>query len=530
MRLLVFFTLLAALALACDDTGSSVNSIPCSLCEWVVGNVQSKISEDTTKEQIISLVGTACKYVPSSISTKCGELIEEYGPALIDLLVDRFPPHVVCSSIGLCHEEFVEYDDNSIQCSICTWVIGNIEAKITDETTEEEIIQFVEQVCNVVPHSMQDVCHNMIQEYGHMIIEMLVDRFPPEVICASIGLCKDQAFEYENSTKCSACTFVIGLIEGKIDDQSSREQIREVVLQICDKVPSLMRSVCRDMISGYVDDIVDMLLQKYPAHKVCEKIHLCKAKMEILPDNDFGCSTCVFIIGALEAKLDDDATREEIREALMHVCKNVGSLLRPMCEEIMETYSDSIVDLLLAKYPAQKICEEIKLCKKKMEILPDNDFGCSTCVFIIGALEAKLDDDATREEIREALMHVCKNVGSLLRPMCEEIMETYSDSIVDLLLAKYPAQKICEEIKLCKKKMEILPDNDFGCSTCVFIIGALEAKLDDDATREEIREALMHVCKNVGSLLRPMCEEIMETYSDSIVDLFIGQVPRTKDL
>ncbi|KAL0206018.1 hypothetical protein P9112_001325 [Eukaryota sp. TZLM1-RC] len=45
-------------------------------------------------------------------------------------------------------------------------------------------------------------------------------------------------------------------------------------------------------------------------------------------------------------------------------------------------------------------------------------------------------------------------------------------------------------------RWKLSPITTFGCSTCAFIIGALEAKLDDDATREEIREALMHVCKN----------------------------------
>ncbi|KAL0209207.1 hypothetical protein P9112_011794 [Eukaryota sp. TZLM1-RC] len=121
------------------------------------------------------------------------------------------------------------------------------------------------------------------------------------------------------------------------------------------------------------------------------------------------------------------------------------------------------------------------------QILPDNDFGCSTCAFIIGALEAKLDDDATREEIREALMHVCKNVGSLLHTMCEEIMETYSDSIVDPLLAKYPTQKICKEIKLCKKKMETATENNsIQCSIYTWVIGTIEAKITDETTEEEI--------------------------------------------
>ncbi|KAL0205143.1 hypothetical protein P9112_000450 [Eukaryota sp. TZLM1-RC] len=122
-----------------------------------------------------------------------------------------------------------------------------------------------------------------------------------------------------------------------------------------------------------------------------------------------------------------------------------------------------------------------------METLPDNDFGCSTCAFIISALEAKLDDDATREEIREALMHVCKNVGSLLRPMCEEIMEAYSDSIFDLLLAKYPVQKICEEIKLCKKKMETATENNsIQCSICTWVIDNIQAKITNETTEEEI--------------------------------------------
>ncbi|KAL0205144.1 hypothetical protein P9112_000451 [Eukaryota sp. TZLM1-RC] len=128
---------------------------------------------------------------------------------------------------------------------------------------------------------MQTVCHNMIQEYGHMIIEMLVDRFPPEVVCSSIGLCKEPIKQAaDNDLGCTVCVWIVEWVENQIDESYTREQIKEVVLKVCDHVPHLMKAYCVDFIENYADVFIDYLLQSYTPDFICQKMSLCTVKFE----------------------------------------------------------------------------------------------------------------------------------------------------------------------------------------------------------------------------------------------------------
>lgn len=47
---------------------------------------------------------TICEYLPSSLSGQCKDLIETYGQAIIEMLVQQADPKEVCTALGLCNE------------------------------------------------------------------------------------------------------------------------------------------------------------------------------------------------------------------------------------------------------------------------------------------------------------------------------------------------------------------------------------------------------------------------------------------
>lgn len=45
-----------------------------------------------------------CTLLPSSLSGQCKDLIETYGQAIIDLLVQEADPKTVCTVLALCNQ------------------------------------------------------------------------------------------------------------------------------------------------------------------------------------------------------------------------------------------------------------------------------------------------------------------------------------------------------------------------------------------------------------------------------------------
>lgn len=56
------------------------------------------------QEEVIQTVEKVCTYLPSTLSAECKDLIETYGQAIIELLVQEADPKTVCSVLALCKE------------------------------------------------------------------------------------------------------------------------------------------------------------------------------------------------------------------------------------------------------------------------------------------------------------------------------------------------------------------------------------------------------------------------------------------
>lgn len=53
---------------------------------------------------MIHAVEKVCTYLPSSLSSQCKDLVETYGEAIIELLVQQADPKTVCTVLALCND------------------------------------------------------------------------------------------------------------------------------------------------------------------------------------------------------------------------------------------------------------------------------------------------------------------------------------------------------------------------------------------------------------------------------------------
>merc|ERR1712072_3811 len=82
---------------------------------------------------------------------------------------------------------------NDLTCSICIDVVTDIDNFITSDTTEQQIVEFVEQICAALGAILPDLvatCNALVESQLPAIIDGLVnDNLNPQEVCNAIAAC-----------------------------------------------------------------------------------------------------------------------------------------------------------------------------------------------------------------------------------------------------------------------------------------------------------------------------------------------------
>eukprot|EP00914_Ancora_sagittata_P029591 GHVO01058619.1.p1 GENE.GHVO01058619.1~~GHVO01058619.1.p1 ORF type:complete len:443 (+),score=69.73 GHVO01058619.1:115-1329(+) len=171
-------------------------STTCVVCEFVLSEIDSLLSDNATEEEIKVALEKVCKMLPETIQDQCMDFIDMYGELVINLLAHELDPVQVCTAIGLCKstkklapvkiENAVTTD---AMCGVCETVMQYVDTLLEENSTVAEIEAVLEKVCNFLPSTYEKQCDQIIETYGKMIVQMIVDEASPEEICTAIGLC-----------------------------------------------------------------------------------------------------------------------------------------------------------------------------------------------------------------------------------------------------------------------------------------------------------------------------------------------------
>jgi len=64
-----------------------------------------------------------------------------------------------------------------------------LEGFITENSTETQILSFIESYCNILPSPYNQICIQGIADNGPYIIQQLINAENPTIVCQQLGLC-----------------------------------------------------------------------------------------------------------------------------------------------------------------------------------------------------------------------------------------------------------------------------------------------------------------------------------------------------
>uniref|UniRef100_A0A4W5QRU8 Prosaposin n=1 Tax=Hucho hucho TaxID=62062 RepID=A0A4W5QRU8_9TELE len=76
----------------------------CDVCKMAVRYIDGILEQNATQAQIEGAVRKVCSFVPVGVRGQCDQLIEQYEPMLVQILLQMLDPDFVCMKVGVCPE------------------------------------------------------------------------------------------------------------------------------------------------------------------------------------------------------------------------------------------------------------------------------------------------------------------------------------------------------------------------------------------------------------------------------------------
>ncbi|XP_066930341.1 uncharacterized protein [Clytia hemisphaerica] len=527
------------------------NPVACEVCEYAMSYLDQTLSDHATEQEIINAVESLCSKLPSTISGECNTLVQQYGEAIIQMLIQQLKPEVICKELGLCSSLRKEmkiitpakkFHANPVTCEVCEYAMNYLDSILTDKSTEQEIISALDSLCSKLPSSLSGECTTLINNYGEAILQMLVQEFKPDVICKELGLCTSKLVKKtkSNAVTCELCEYAMSYLDSILTDKSTEQEITSAVESLCSKLPASISGECKSLVDEYSETIIKMLIEDFQPAFVCQKLGLCtstrKAKKPVVQSlkvkaNPVTCEVCEYAMQYLDSMLSDNATEAEIRQGLDQLCGYLPASVSGECTSLVNQYADTIIKLIVQELDPATICKELQLCaaSKKVTNVKD-DLTCTVCQDALEVLDNIIKENKTEEAIKNGLDKLCSLLPSSLSGECQSLVTLYGDAILNLLINEIDPSAICKELKLCASARKVVKTpikNEVTCEFCKYAMTYLDNQLKSDRTEAKIKSALDSLCTHLPSSVSGECESLINSNLDFLVQLLVRELDPT---
>lgn len=283
----------------CDSTKTPLTapSTKCVLCEFVIKELDSLLGDNATEKEIIQAVDEVCSELPDTIKETCNTFVNQYGPPVIALLLQELDPQQVCTAIKLCSSSVKKSETltfkpvkvkASAQCTLCEFVMQELDSLLKDNATEQEILDDLDKVCSIMPKSIKKDCTDFVNTYGRVVINLLAQELKPSVVCAAMGLCPGKVLlkkqllmstpkkvSASDPELCGVCETVIQYVDSLLEEKATIEEIEQVLDKVCNFLPDNIKQQCDDLVKQYGPDIIKMIAEVMDPKEICTTIGLC---------------------------------------------------------------------------------------------------------------------------------------------------------------------------------------------------------------------------------------------------------------
>uniref|UniRef100_UPI00398EB6C6 prosaposin-like n=1 Tax=Pristiophorus japonicus TaxID=55135 RepID=UPI00398EB6C6 len=74
----------------------------CEVCEAMIKYLDQLLEKNATQEEIEAALDKVCNLLPATMHDQCDQLVTQYGPLILQVLLQTMDPDFVCTKVGAC--------------------------------------------------------------------------------------------------------------------------------------------------------------------------------------------------------------------------------------------------------------------------------------------------------------------------------------------------------------------------------------------------------------------------------------------
>ncbi|KAK6187859.1 hypothetical protein SNE40_005792 [Patella caerulea] len=514
----------------------------CELCEFVVQLIDGFVQQNSSEAAINATIYKVCNSLPDPIKSTC----MGFAPELVKVLSAGFDPKEACTKIKLCDGQTkqkipVQTKDNidvkGPGCELCEFVVQLIDGFVEKNSSEAAINATIYKVCNSLPDPIKSTCLGFAPE----LVKVLSAGFDPKEACTKIKLCDGQSQEkipvvtkddidLKGAAGCELCEFVVQLIDGFVQQNSSEEAINATIYKVCNSLPDPIKSTCL----GFAPELVKVLSAGFDPKEACTKIKLCdgqtKEKTPVQTKDDIdvkgpGCELCEFVVQLIDGFVEKNSSEAAINATIYKVCNSLPDPIKSTCLG----FAPELVKVLSAGFDPKEACTKIKLCdgqtKEKTPVQTKDDIdvkgpGCELCEFVVQLIDGFVEKNSSAAAINATIYKVCNSLPDPIKSTCLG----FAPELVKVISSGLDPKEACTKIKLCDGRTKI---NDVqkkvgnaGCEFCELLVKQVDQFLQSNTSVPAINATLDKICNSLPSTFKALCKSYAPSLAKALENGF----------
>ncbi|XP_010783208.1 prosaposin isoform X2 [Notothenia coriiceps] len=456
-----------------------MKSVPCDLCKEVLMVVEQILKDNATESEVLGYLEKACQLIPDQgLTAECKEMVDSYYPILMGIIKGELEdPSVACGAIGLCQsqqlalakvhskEQLVSNEiplvdlaqkvspfllnipgllypqenlkkeapkketpklESDAVCQDCVKFMTDAQAEAKNSSTfVDSLIENLENQCDLLGPGVSDMCKQYVSQYAASVIQAIMSMQPKD-LCAHAGFCT-----------------------------AMKKSIPMMNLQAAKMVPAMETVPAAKTVPAVK---IVHAVRLFPATKVESKPAMVRVR------DSPGCTICEMVMKQLEALLEDQKTEEEVIAAVEKVCTYLPGSLSAQCKDLVETYGQAIIELLVQQADPKTVCTVLALCNDASRaFVPVLNLAhykaggyCQVCKLAVGYIDGILEKNATEAQIEEAVKKVCSFLPDSFQTECDQMIQQYEPMLIQLLLQMLDPDFVCMKMGACPEAVRRL--------------------------------------------------------------------------
>nr|XP_026692825.1 uncharacterized protein LOC100176110 isoform X2 [Ciona intestinalis] len=537
---------------------------------------QLMINNKTVVNEIIGQMSDFyCLQKPANLRKQCVRYVGMVIETFLNRLMQESPMDI-CRSIYFCEAGTAKESlsaitrvntlqqvpvelDNQKYCTDCTAFMKDLQGvAANNKTIISELTELVKEQCSQFDPVVAELCTKAVDQVIPVIVDAIVSN-DVNTICSTIMMCPatSQHKKMVTGNLCTDCTAFFGDWQEIIQNNKSviEKQLKELGVMYCKQVPGFFESECDSVVAKAIDNYLHLIsvtcseftkeylpqlwdmISYNDAGLICSTLYMCEeadkpavqpvsvAKQAPVGAGDpISCAVCKLVVHELDQMLEGNKTEAAVVAALEKVCSLMSGDIRQECQNFVDHYGRTLVDLIINEVESGAICSMLLLCSPQANYNKvSGSPTCEVCTLIATALDQLLTSNSTEQEIIAAVEKVCSILPATYKTECDSLIDQYGVVIIQLLAQELDPSKICAELGLCVSYKSQVSDST-TCELCELVAGELDSLLTENSTESEIIAAVEKVCTILPSNLQTECKTLIDQYGKEIINLLAQQI------